>query len=121
MKVLIPYRILLILRIMEAIYSILERLDGWMVDSPYNTLQQNIDGTDLLVNFCRQAGIYYTIAVRSGPGAYDTYIESNDQTIESRIWDASDSSERILYGNMLKDIVAKYSGDSLFVGIVLGC
>jgi hypothetical protein len=93
---------------------------GWMeVDPPYATLQQNIDGTDLLVNYCRQAGIYYTIAVRSGPGAYDTFIESHDLSIESRIWESSDTEERILYGNMLKNIVSRYSGDSLFVGIVL--
>ena len=93
---------------------------GWMgVDPPYAVMQQNIDGTDLLVNYCRQAGIYYTIAVRSGPGAYDTFIESNDLTLESRIWDASDTEERILYGNMLKDIVSRYSADSLFAGIVL--
>ena len=93
---------------------------GWMgVDPPYAVMQQNIDGTDLLVNYCRQAGIYYTIAVRSGPGAYDTFIESNDLTLESRIWEASDTEERILYGNMLKDIVSRYSADSLFAGIVL--
>ena len=93
---------------------------GWMgVDPPYAAIQQNIDGTDLLVNYCRQAGIYYTIAVRSGPGAYDTFIESNDLTLESRIWNTSDEAERVLYGNMLKDIVSRYTGDSLFVGIVL--
>jgi len=93
---------------------------GWMgVDPPYAVIQQNIDGTDLLVNYCRQAEIYYTIAVRSGPGAYDTFIESNDLNLESRIWDTSDTDERILYGNMLKNIVSRYSPDSLFVGIVL--
>lgn len=93
---------------------------GWMgVDPPYAAIQQNIDGTDLLVNYCRQTGIYYTIAVRSGPGAYDTFIESHDPSIESRIWESSDTEERVLYGNMLKDIVSRYSGDSLFVGIVL--
>jgi hypothetical protein len=93
---------------------------GWMeVDPPYATIQQNIDGTDLLVSYCRQAGIYYTIAVRSGPGAYDTFVESHDPDVESRIWESTDTGERILYGNMLKDIVSRYSEDSLFVGIVL--
>ncbi len=93
---------------------------GWQAeDPPYAVKQQNIDGTDLLVGYCRQAGLYYSIAVRSGPGAYDTYLESNGLTGESRIWESSNSSERELYKNMLGNIVSRYSADSLFVGIVL--
>ncbi len=93
---------------------------GWLAeDPPYDVKQQNIDGTDLLINFCRQAGIYYTIAVRSGPGAYDTYLESQGITGESRIWESGNLIERQLYGDMLKNIVQRYSNDSLFVGIVL--
>lgn len=88
-------------------------------DPPYGIKQQNIDGTDLLVNYCRQAGIYYTIAVRSGPGAYDTYQESEGITGESRIWEKDNTIEQDLYAKMLGDIVQRYSGDSLFVGLVL--
>jgi len=93
---------------------------GWLAeDPPYDVKQQNIDGTDLLVNFCRQTGVYYTIAVRSGPGAYDTYLESQGITGESRIWESGNIIEQNLYANMLKNIVQRYSNDSLFVGIVL--
>ncbi len=93
---------------------------GWQAeDPPYAVNQQNINGTDLLVNYCRQAGLHYTIAVRSGPGAYDTYLESEGITGESRIWESSNSTERELYKQMLGNIVSRYSGDSLFVGIVL--
>lgn len=93
---------------------------GWQAeDPPYAINQQNINGTDLLVGYCRQAGIYYTIAVRSGPGAYDTYLESEGITGESRIWESSNSAERELYKQMLSNIVSRYSSDSLFVGIVL--
>jgi hypothetical protein len=93
---------------------------GWNAeDPPYGIKQQNIDGTDLLVNFCRQAGIYYTIAVRSGPGAYDTYLESEGITGESRIWEKDNITEQTLYAQMLGNIVQRYSADSLFVGLVL--
>jgi hypothetical protein len=86
-------------------------------DAPYDTVQASITSTDLLVNFCRLSGIHYVIAVRSGPGAYDTYLESSGQTGESRIW--NNVTEQQLYANMLKMIVQRYTGDSLFVGINL--
>ena len=93
---------------------------GWnSEDPPYDVKQQNIEGTDLMVNYCRQAGIYYTIAVRSGPGAYDTYQESQGNTGESRIWNADNEAERVLYSRMLGDIVQRYSEDTLFAGLVL--
>jgi len=88
-------------------------------DAPYDTLSTSITSTDIIVNFCRQAGIHYVIAVRSGPGAYDTYLESSNQTGESRIWNNGNVTEQTLYANMLKMIVQRYSGDSLFVGINL--
>lgn len=95
-------------------------IDGFMAeDAPYNIVQSNIDGTDMLVNFCRATNIYYSIAVRSGPGAYDTYDESQGYTGESRIWEASNTTEKTLYANMLKMIVDRYATDSLFVGIIL--
>ncbi len=88
-------------------------------DAPYSLVQTNINGTDTLVSYCRRAGIYYVIAVRSGPGAYDTYLESSGQTGESRIWNTNDTMEQRLYANMLKMIVQRYAGDTLFEGINL--
>lgn len=88
-------------------------------DPPYSTQQQNIDGTDLLVGFCRQAAVYYVLAIRSGPGAYDTYQETQGLTGESRIWNANNDTEQLLYSDMLNMIVSRYLKDSLFVGITL--
>lgn len=86
-------------------------------DYPYNLVPENISGTDSLVKFCRNAGVYYVIAVRSGPGAYDTYYETQGITPASRIWEKDNSKERKLYSEMLKMIVSRYEPDSLFVGI----
>jgi hypothetical protein len=88
-------------------------------DPPYQTIPENIAGTDLLVNYCRQAGVHYVIAVRSGPGAYDTYLESSGQTGESRIWNTGNTAEQSLYSDMLALIADRYRGDSLFVGLNL--
>ena len=50
--------------------------DGFFAcDAPYDPVQANIDGCDMLVNFCRQVGIHYVIGMRSGAGAYDTFDE----------------------------------------------
>ena len=86
-------------------------------DEPYGLVQTNIDGVDEFVDFCQQTGIYYSIAVRSGPGAYDTYYESQGWTPESRIWFTGNTEEQQLYADMLKMIVQRYNSDSLFVGI----
>lgn len=95
-------------------------IDGFMAeDSPWDTVQSNIDGTDQLVNYCRQAGLHYILAVRSGPGAYDTFDESQGWTPESRIWFTGSTIERQKYADMLKMIVQRYNSDSLFVGITL--
>lgn len=94
--------------------------DGFMdEDPPYSIQNSNIDGTDLLVNYCRQAGIYYVIAVRSGPGAYDTYDESQGTTGESRIWNSSNTTEQQKYADMLSMIVTRYANDTLFAGLDL--
>ena len=93
---------------------------GFMAeDAPYASVPTSINSTDAIVAHCRQAGIYYVIAVRSGPGAYDTYLESSGQTGESRIWNTGNTAEQTLYANMLKLIVQRYQNDSLFVGINL--
>lgn len=88
-------------------------------DAPYAINPVNIAATDELVVFCRQAHLHYVIAVRSGPGAYDTYFESIGQTPESRIWFTGNILEQMLYADMLKMIIGRYSDDSLFVGINL--
>lgn len=88
-------------------------------DAPYNVQQNNIDSTDALVNYCRQAGIYYAIAVRSGPGAYDTYQESQGYSGESRIWNTGNTTKQQFYADMLSMIVTRYLNDTLFVGINL--
>lgn len=86
-------------------------------DPPYDTLKANIDSTDRMVRYCDSAGIYYSIAVRSGPGAYDVYLEMIGETPESRIWDNDNFVERKLYAEMIKMIATRYSEDTLFVGI----
>ncbi len=92
--------------------------DGfYAIDPPYNIIQANIDGTDMLVNFCRNAGIYYVIGMRSGPGAYDTYDESQQTVPESRIWNTGNTIEQQKYAEMLQMVVQRYAGDTLFAGI----
>ncbi|MBZ0202328.1 MAG: cellulase family glycosylhydrolase [Ignavibacteria bacterium] len=94
--------------------------DGFFaVDAPYDLVQDNIDGADLLVNFCRQAGIHYVIGMRSGPGAYDTYDESQGTVPESRVWNSGNTVEQQKYAEMLQMIVQRYANDTLFVGINL--
>lgn len=88
-------------------------------DAPYDTLWDNINGADMLVNFCRQAGVHYVIGMRSGPGAYDTFDESQGTTGESRVWNTGNTVEQQKYAEMLRMIVKRYEGDSLFVGINL--
>lgn len=94
--------------------------DGFMAtDAPYGLVQANIDGCDMLVNFCRQAGIHYVIGMRSGPGAYDTFDESQGTTGESRVWNSGNTTEQSKYAEMLNMVVQRYAGDTLFVGINL--
>lgn len=94
--------------------------DGFLAcDPPYDLLQSNIDGCDMLVNFCRQAGIYYVIGMRSGPGEYDTFDESQGTTGESRVWNSGNVTEQNKYAEMLSMVVQRYAGDTLFVGINL--
>lgn len=88
-------------------------------DAPYDTLWENVNGADMLVNFCRQAGIHYVIGMRSGPGAYDTYDESQGTTGESRVWNTGNTVEQNKYAEMLRMIVQRYANDTLFVGINL--
>jgi len=92
--------------------------DGFMaIDPPYGLVQADIDGCDRLVDLCRQAGIYYAIGMRSGPGAYDTFDESQQTVPESRIWNTGNTVEQQKYAEMLQMVVQRYANDTLFVGI----
>jgi hypothetical protein len=93
-------------------------IDGFnYVDSPYYLNYDAINATDKMVAFCDSVGIYYTIAVRSGPGRRDVAVEGENPAIKSTIW--SNHVEQIKYSQMLKEIVERYKKDSLFVGIGL--
>ncbi len=65
-----------------------------------------------MASYAHEAGLYYTIAVREGPGRYDCAKER-----ESPIWTNADLQEE--YGFMLKEIASEFMDDSLFVGLVL--
>ena len=94
--------------------------DGFFaVDAPYGLVQANIDGCDMLVNFCRNAGVHYVIGMRSGPGAYDTFDESQGTVPESRIWNTGNTTEQQKYAEMLQMVVQRYANDTLFAGINL--
>lgn len=94
--------------------------DGFLAcDAPYGLVQANIDGCDMLVNLCRQFGIHYVIGMRSGPGAYDTFDESQGTTGESRVWNSGNTIEQTKYAEMLNMVVQRYAGDTLFAGINL--
>ncbi|MBU2445163.1 MAG: T9SS type A sorting domain-containing protein [Bacteroidetes bacterium] len=86
------------------------------VDSPYTIKQNYIDEIDSLVKYCRSARIYYSIAVRQGPGRRDVYLESAGLAPKSTIWKRLDQQK--LYASMLKHIVTRYLPDSLFVAII---
>jgi hypothetical protein len=92
--------------------------DGFLgVEAPYDLVQANIDGCDNLVSLCRQAGIHYVIGMRSGPGAYDTFDESQGTVGESRIWNDGNTVEQDKYAEMLRMVIMKYGHDTLFVGL----
>lgn len=94
--------------------------DGFLAcDAPYDLVHANIDGCDMLVNYCRQVGIHYVIGMRSGPGAYDTFDESQGTTGESRVWNNGNTTEQNKYAEMLNMVAQRYGNDTLFVGLNL--
>lgn len=70
-----------------------------------------------MVNFCRTAGIYYTIANRVGPGRYD--VADGVPSHVSTIWRKDSTFQVAMYGKMLKEIVSGFLNDTLFVGLNL--
>lgn len=92
------------------------------VNSPYNAAIWDTDGStviywrdvlDDMVGFARNAGLQYVIAVRSGPGRIDVAEDEGGSTI----W--TNQQEQRLYGQMLKEMAARYLPDDLFVGMDL--
>ena len=63
-----------------------------------------------MVDWSRQAGLSYIIAVRAGPGRYSVEYEADDI-----IWTDDDAQNQ--YAKMLTEIVSMYKDDPLFVGI----
>lgn len=70
-----------------------------------------------MVSFCRTARIYYTIAIRVGPGRYD--VADEDTTHITTIWHKDSSYQVAMYGKMLKEIASEFLNDTLFVGLNL--
>jgi cysteinyl-tRNA synthetase, unknown class len=75
----------------------------------------HVDLLDMMVDYARNAGLYYVIAVRSGPGRIDVAEEEVDNA--STVW--TTPTEQQLYGSMVKSMAARYLPDTLFVGLDL--
>jgi len=84
------------------------------IEYPYEINEEGIELISDMVYFCRNAGLYFTIAVRSGPGRYDV---SDD--IESPIWHKDSTNTVAMYGKTLKEIAQEFADDTLFVGLNL--
>jgi len=80
--------------------------------SPYDINLQGKQHITCMASFAHNAGLYYTIAVREGPGRYDVAKGS-----DSPMW--TDELMQEQYGLMLKEIAAEFMDDSLFVGLIL--
>ncbi|MFI5263701.1 MAG: cellulase family glycosylhydrolase [Candidatus Kapaibacterium sp.] len=90
--------------------------DGFRnVDTPYTENTWSIQVTDDYISYCHANGMYYTLAIRGGPGRRDVYLESQKMS-KSTVW--KNPAEQQLYGSMLREIVQRYKDDTLFVGIV---
>jgi hypothetical protein len=72
------------------------------------------DVLDTMVTYARNAGIYYIVSVRTGPGRRDV-AEEPYLGRPSTVW--TDPLEQELYGRMLKNMCQRYLGDTLFVGM----
>lgn len=84
-------------------------------EAPYGLLRDTVDHIDRLISYCRDAGLYYTLAVRTGPGRNDVYLESEGIKPKSTIWQNPD--EQAHYAGMVARMAERYANDELFVGI----
>lgn len=80
--------------------------------SPYDVDDEGKNAIICMASYAHNAGLYYTIAVREGPGRYDCSDEE-----ESPIWKNREAQEA--YAGMLQEIAIEFMNDSLFVGLVL--
>lgn len=80
--------------------------------SPYDVNEVGKQHIICMASYAHTAGLYYTVAVREGPGRHDC---SDDK--ESPIWTNREMQEA--YGMMLKEIASEFMDDSLFVGLVM--
>lgn len=90
----------------------------WRETSPYGVNSYDVDSENLgymdqMVAWAEQAGLYYTIAVRIGPGRVDVAEESESNF--STLWE--DATLSGLYGDMLVAIVERYQANTHFVGL----
>jgi hypothetical protein len=109
------------LKAINATLVVIQTQGSMDVEPPYgpNIYYQEGDYTvlyiemlDRMVEFARNAGLMYVIAVRDGPGRIDV-----SEPGTSTIW--TNAAEQQLYGQMLKEITARYLPDTLFVGLTL--
>ena len=82
----------------------------WM--APYREKKEAIRWLHRMIEMAREAGLYYVIDVRAGPGRMDVSDEH-----QSTIW--TDEEEQKQYAQMLVDYVRKYGDDPLCVGLNL--
>ena len=83
----------------------------WYTDGSETITWQDV--LDDMVSFARASGLQYVIGVRSGPGRIDVAEDEGGSTI----W--TNQQEQKLYGQMLKNMAARYLPDDLFVGMDL--
>lgn len=84
------------------------------IEYPFEINEEGIALISEMVDFCRNAELYYTVAVRSGPGRYDV---SDD--LDSPVWHKDSTNTVAMYGKMLKEIAQEFANDTLFVGLNL--
>ena len=85
------------------------------VEWPYDEDPNGRSVVTQMVDFCRGAGIHYTIACRTGPGLYD--IADEEPTHVTTIWHRDSAAQRAMHGRMLREIAEAFRDDTLFVGL----
>lgn len=110
----ISYKDITDLKATRAVLASLECEGFRLPDSPYEVNHEGIYWLDSLVKMCRQAEIYYTITIRSGPGRVDVWKEGA-KLGKSTIWTNPD--EQALYASIAREIAERYYDDTLFVGL----
>ncbi|BCS95725.1 hypothetical protein DSLASN_13570 [Desulfoluna limicola] len=79
---------------------------------PYGEIKEARQWLHRMIEMAREAGLYYIIDVRAGPGRRD--VSDEDQ---NTIW--TSKAEQKKYAHMLVGYVRRYGDDPLFVGLNL--